>query len=61
MTEPKTDGFKKGDGAQKAINLKKKKKKKKKKVKQIERKELLTKEKGERTKSNGAEIERMDL
>ena len=27
MTEPKTDGFKKGDGAQKAINLKKKKKK----------------------------------
>ena len=57
MTEPKTDGFKKGDGAQKAINLKKKKKK----VKQIERKELLTKEKGERTRSNGAEIERMDL
>ena len=65
MTEPKTDGFRKGDGGIKSNENKGFQKEnerfKKKKVKQIERKELLTKEKGERMRSNGAKIEQMDL
>ena len=61
MTEPKTDGLKKGDGCKKHKFLLKNGRMKVEKRKQIERIESLTEEKSERMRLSDAGVEWTDL
>ena len=61
MTEPKTDGLKKGDGCKKHKFLIKKGRMKAEKRKQTKRIESLTEKKSERMRLSDARVERTDL